>query len=116
MILPLPIPGEPSGRRVYGRAALAGRQVSWMARVRHPVDLPEGLPHGVPGAELREVGWRFRRGLPPEPPRGRALPGRWDASRAPGVRFGGANPERMSLARVMGPPRCHEHGTTWGCQ
>jgi hypothetical protein len=65
MILPLPIPGEPSGRRVYGRAALAGRQVSWMARVRHPVDLPEGLPHGVPGAELREVGWRFRRGLPP---------------------------------------------------
>jgi hypothetical protein len=22
----------------------------------------------------------------------------------------------VSLARVMGPPRCHEHGTTWGCQ
>ena len=24
--------------------------------------------------------------------------------------------ELVSLARVMGPPRCHEHGTTWGCQ
>lgn len=24
--------------------------------------------------------------------------------------------EALSLASVMGPPRCHEHGTTWGCQ
>jgi hypothetical protein len=23
---------------------------------------------------------------------------------------------RMSLASVMGPPRCHEDGTTWRCQ
>jgi hypothetical protein len=23
---------------------------------------------------------------------------------------------RLSLASVMGPPRCHEHGTTWKCQ
>ena len=22
----------------------------------------------------------------------------------------------LSLASVMGPPCCHEHGTTWGCQ
>lgn len=22
----------------------------------------------------------------------------------------------VSLASVMGPPRCHEDGTTWGCQ
>ena len=22
----------------------------------------------------------------------------------------------LSLASVMGPPRCHEHGTTWRCQ
>lgn len=21
----------------------------------------------------------------------------------------------LSLASVMGPPRCHEHGTTWRC-
>jgi len=23
---------------------------------------------------------------------------------------------KLSLASVMGPPRCHEHGTTWRCQ
>ena len=22
----------------------------------------------------------------------------------------------LSLASVMGPPRCHEHGTTWRCR
>ena len=24
--------------------------------------------------------------------------------------------ELVSLASVMGPARCHEHGTTWRCQ
>jgi hypothetical protein len=24
--------------------------------------------------------------------------------------------QSLSLASVMGPPRCHEHGTTWMCQ
>ena len=36
-----------------------------MTEARHPVDLPRGLPHAVPGAELHEPGSRLRRGLPP---------------------------------------------------
>jgi len=28
----------------------------------------------------------------------------------------GADVIQLSLASVMGPPRCHEHGTTWRCQ
>ena len=36
-----------------------------MAGAWHPVDLHEGLPHAVPGAELHEAGRRSHRGLPP---------------------------------------------------
>ncbi len=28
----------------------------------------------------------------------------------------GRNERSMSLASVMGPPCCHEYGTTWRCQ
>jgi len=42
-----------------------GGQASGMDVVRHPLGLPEGLPHGVPGAELKDLGQRLRRGLPP---------------------------------------------------
>jgi hypothetical protein len=28
----------------------------------------------------------------------------------------GVHANALSLASVMGPPRCHEHGTTWRCQ
>ena len=27
----------------------------------------------------------------------------------------GASKQPLSLASVMGPPCCHEHGTTWKC-
>lgn len=36
----------------------------WSGRVRHPIDLPKGLPHDDPGAELREVRSRCVEGCP----------------------------------------------------
>ena|GEM_PF-6759229 len=75
--------------------ALAGRQVSGMApgrvRVRRAGRIggvasprpPGGLPHGAPGAELHEVDRRCASRAAPGPPRGRALPGRGDATQVP---------------------------------
>jgi hypothetical protein len=34
--------------------------------------------------------------------------------RKPGITPAAGGP-MLSFARVMGPPRCHEHGTTWKC-
>jgi hypothetical protein len=38
-------------------SGMAGHKhgLGWVDRVRHPVDLPPGLPHGDPGTELTEV-------------------------------------------------------------
>jgi len=56
------------------RPRRAGRSPGWRRQERvlavrggggcHPDDLPGGLPHGAPGAELSEVGRRLRRGPP----------------------------------------------------
>ena len=46
----MPSPGgQISGMAGHQRAGLG-----WVDRVGHPVDLPPGLPHGDPGAELPE--------------------------------------------------------------
>ena len=44
---------------------------------------PGGLPHDDPGPELRDVGRRLRRGLPPGRRAVGRSPGRRDAARAP---------------------------------
>ena len=40
--------------RLESKSALAGQADLRDGRARHPADLPEGLPHAVPGAELHE--------------------------------------------------------------
>ena len=87
------------GGPVAGQSdALAGpRQVSGMPRARHPVDLPEGYhtpSRGQSCTSRLPVASRAA----PGPSRGRAAPGRRDATRAR-VRFGGANPERTTWER-----------------
>jgi len=69
--------------------------------VSHPVGLPADY-HGDPGAELHEIGRRWRRGLPP----GRRAVGRCQAD---GMTHwhrrgcGGANPERTAWQRPTRP-------------
>ena len=77
-------------------SALARRQVSgmtecsaraavqrWAGKCGVPFDRSKGYDAATPGAELNEVGRRWRRGLHPRTPRGRAVPGRGDATRLP---------------------------------
>jgi len=70
-----------------------------MGGVWHPIDLPEGLPHGAPGAELHDVGRRLRRGLPP----GRRAVGRCQVDGMPHEPQRG--PDQV-------PGRRHQKGTT----
>jgi len=79
--------------------ALAGRQVSGMAGVWHPIDLPKGLPHDDPWAELHDVGRGLRRGLPP----GRRAVGRCQVDGMP------HEPQR---GQDQVPGRRHQKGTT----
>ena len=51
-----------------------------LIRVWHPLDLPNGLPHGSPGAEPDDARTRFRRGLPPGCRAVGRAPGRRDAT------------------------------------
>jgi hypothetical protein len=44
---------------------LSKAAVGRMGGVRPPLDLPSGLPHVAPDAELHEVGRRWRRGRRP---------------------------------------------------
>lgn len=69
----------------------------------HPLDLPEGYHATTPGAELHEINRRERRGLHPRTPRGRALPGRGDATQlsALGERVG-------RVAGAVDPPSAGE--------
>jgi hypothetical protein len=41
-----------------------GHEASDAQKLGRPADLPEGIPHSDPCAELRDVGRRWRRGLP----------------------------------------------------
>jgi len=64
----MPSPGgQVSGKQAPKSGAVGG----WGGRVRHPVDLPEGLPHGGPTAALDHEGARGSR----EPPPGRRAVG-----------------------------------------
>jgi hypothetical protein len=77
---------EPSG---YTRLALKNECACALAEPAASLRWPElaprrpprGLPPAVPGAELGEPGWRWRRGLLSGPSRGRAALGRRDATR-----------------------------------
>ena len=96
------LPNLESKNALAGRAGLRdGRSVT----PRRP---PRGLPHAVPGAELREPGGRLRRGLPP----GRRAVGlrhcRRDATRAR-VRLGGANSERTAHEHPSRPETREQH-------
>jgi hypothetical protein len=79
----------------------------WADVVRHPLGLPEGLPHGAPRAELHELGWRLRRGLPRDAARSGAAR-RGDGRTNDSVGTEQTRSERPASVRLGQGRRCRE--------
>lgn len=101
------VPGS-QGVKMKERPRRAGL-TSGMGGVRHPVGLPEGYHTASRGQSFATSAGRLHRGLPPGPPRGRAL-------QADGMTHVGRSFPEIGCSCAEGRPRDRRGGRGWFCR